>query len=126
MLAVVLYTYSIALKILNFAKFIILLFRFIKVAVGAFNGYALEFYCNGILISEYFVLSVAHCIKPGQIENEYTRPVVRLGSVSTEFIQKIIGVELTLLIRRILSTKSTKFSIFTYNCLNMNVLLFLI
>lgn len=63
---------------LNFTKKILLLFYFTKAALGYVSrDDEIKFECNGVIISHFFVLTVAQCVK-----RRRTPILVRLGSVS--------------------------------------------
>lgn len=66
-----------------------------EAALGYFNSVEIKFACNGVVISEYFVLTTAYCVNEMRVQVEYVQggpkhpyvvlrvpTVVLLGSVS--------------------------------------------
>lgn len=52
-------------------------FHFFEVALGYIKDYQIEFKCSGVIVSEYFILTAAHCANL-----KYRPAVVRLNTVS--------------------------------------------
>lgn len=62
--------------------------HFLKAAIGYVADHQIKFQCNGVVISEHFVLTNVHCV-----ESFYPPVIVRLGSVRSKmkFNLKILG-----------------------------------